>query len=89
LIANPLGTLAAIYGFIGEDLHRHDPHNIEPCYNMIEFDMRRGTPGLHDDGRSVEARERKPLLPLDIFTRHQKDAFWENLKLIPPSVKLV
>ena len=70
LVANPLGTLAAIYGFVGEDLYPHDPRNIEPCYDMIEFDLRLGTPGLHDVGRSVEARERKhhsaarPLHPL-------------------------
>jgi sulfotransferase len=89
LVANPLGTLAAIYGFIGEDLHPHDPRNIEPCYDMIEFDLRLGTPGLHDVGRSVEARERKPILPPDLLTRYQKDAFWEDLKLLPPTVKLV
>ena len=68
LVANPLGTLAAVYGFIGEDLHPHDPRNIEPCYDMIEFDLRLGTPGLHDVGRSVEARERKQILPPDLFS---------------------
>jgi sulfotransferase len=56
---------------------------------MIEFDLRLGTPGLHDVGRSVEARERKPILPPDLFTRYQKDAFWEDLKLVPPTVKIV
>ena len=63
LTANPLGTLAAIYGFIGEELHPHDPKHIEPNYDMVEFDQRLGTPGLHDIGRAVEARERKPILP--------------------------
>ena len=89
LVANPLGVLAAIYGFIGEDLHPHDPRSIAPCYDMIEFDLRLGTPGLHDVGRSVEARQRKPILPPDLFTRHQKDAFWEDLKLVRPTVKPV
>jgi sulfotransferase len=28
LIANPLGTLAAIYGFVGEDLYPHNPGHI-------------------------------------------------------------
>ena len=36
MVGNPLGTLAAIYGFIGEELHPHDPKHIEPCYDMIE-----------------------------------------------------
>lgn len=89
LTSNPLGTLAAIYGFIGEDLHPHDPKNIEPCYDMIEFDQRLGTPGLHDVGRSVGARERKPILPPDLIARHEREAFWEDLKQLPPTVKLV
>jgi sulfotransferase len=89
LTANPLGTLAAIYGFIGEDLHPHDPRHIEPSYDMIEFDQRLGTPGLHAVGRSVEARERKPILPPDLLARYQTEAFWEDLKQLPPTVKLV
>ena len=40
-------------------------------------------------GRSVEARERKPILPPDLLARYQKDAFWEDLKQLPPTVKLV
>jgi sulfotransferase len=89
LAANPLGTLAAIYSFIGEELHPHDPLHLEPCYDMIEFDQRLGTPGLHDVGRSVKPRERVTILPPDLFTRYQRDAFWEDLKLLPPTVKLV
>jgi sulfotransferase len=50
LTSNPLGTLAAIYGFIGEDLHPHDPKNIEPCYDVIEFDQGLGALGLHQLG---------------------------------------
>jgi sulfotransferase len=89
LTANPLGTLAAIYDFIGEDLHPHDPKHIEPNYDMIEFDQRLGTPGLHDVGRSVEARERPTILPPDLFLRYQKDAFWDDLKQVPPTVKVI
>jgi sulfotransferase len=89
LTGNPLGTLAAIYGFIGEDLVPHDPKHIEPNYDMIEFDMRLGTPGLHEVGRSIEARERPTLLPPDLFLRYRKDAFWEDPKLLPPTVKML
>ena len=89
LVANPLGALAAIYGFIGEDLYSHDPTHIEPSYDMIEFDQRLGTPGLHDVGRSVQARERKPILPPDLFARFEREAFWVDLKQLPPAVKLV
>jgi sulfotransferase len=89
LVANPRGTLAAIYNFLGEDLFPHDPKAIEPCYDMIEFDQRLGTPGLHDVGRSVQARERKTILPPDLFLRTQKDAFWDDLTLVPPAVKVI
>jgi len=88
LIANPLGALAAIYAFIGEDLHPHKPKHIEPCYDMIEFDLRLGTPGLHDVGRSIQARVRPTIVPPDLFLRYQKDAFWEDQTLVPPTVKL-
>lgn len=89
LVGNPLATIAAIYNFVGEDLYPHDPRRVEPCYDMIEFDIRLGTPGLHDVGRSVRARERKTILPADLFLRYQKDAFWENLADIPPAVKVI
>ena len=89
LVANPLGALAAIYGFLGEALYPHDPRHIEPSYDMIEFDQRLGTPGLHDVGPSVKARERPTILPPDLFARYERDAFWEDLKLLPPAVKVV
>ncbi|MBV9907770.1 MAG: hypothetical protein JOY52_09415 [Hyphomicrobiales bacterium] len=56
---------------------------------MIEFDQRLGTPGLHDVGRSVKRRERKTILPPDLFARYEREAFWEDLKQLPPTVKLV
>ena len=56
---------------------------------MIEFDQRLGTPGLHDVGRLVHAPERKPILPPDLITRYEREAFWEDLKQLPPTVKLV
>jgi sulfotransferase len=89
LVANPLGTLAVIYGCIDQDLFPHDPKHIEPCYDMIEFDRRLGTPGLHDVGRSVQARERETVLPPELFKRYQADSFWEDLTLIPSSVSVV
>jgi sulfotransferase len=84
-----LATLAAIYGFVGEDLAPHDPNHIAPSYDMIEFDQRLGTPGLHEVGRSVTARERPTLLPPDLFKRYERDAFWEDLTLVPSTVKVV
>jgi hypothetical protein len=28
-------------------------------------------------------------LPPDLFARYERDAFWEDLKLLPPTVKVV
>ena len=89
LVSNPLGTLAAIYRFIDEPLFAHDPQHIAPCYDMVEFDARIGTPGLHDVGSSVKARIRDSILPPDIFDRFDRDAFWDDLTLIPPTVQII
>jgi sulfotransferase len=89
MTANPLGTLAAIYEFIGERLFGHDPLHIAPCHEMVEFDARLGTPGLHEVGSSVKARTRTTVLPPDLFKRHEKGAFWDDPTLLPKTVHIV
>jgi sulfotransferase len=89
LAANPLGTLAAIYDAIGEPLFAHDPSHIEPSYDMIDFDVRLGTPGLHDVRSAVRAEPRPTVLPPDLFARFERDAFWEDLAQLPQSVRIV
>jgi sulfotransferase len=89
LAANPRGALAAIYQFIGQPLFAHDPEHIEPCYDMIEFDARLGTPGLHSVGGTVRPTERQTILPPDLFARFEADAFWQDPGALPPSVRIV
>ena len=89
LTANPRGALAAIYQFIGQPLFAHDPAHIEPCYDMIEFDLRLGTPGLHSVGASVRPVARDTILPPDLFSRFEADAFWQDLALLPSGVRIV
>jgi sulfotransferase len=89
LTANPIGALTAIYQFLGAELFAHDPNHIEPCYDMIEFDARLGTPGLHDVGSSVRARSRPTVLPPDLFARFEKDAFWNDPSQLPNTVRIV
>ena len=89
LVSDPFATLAAVYAFLGENPAPHDPKHIEPCYDMIEFDLRLGTPGLHDVGRSVQPRERPTILLPDLFKRYSAEAFWEDLTLVPESVQIV
>jgi sulfotransferase len=89
LTSDPLATLAAIYDAIGEPLFAHDPEHIEPALDMIEFDTRLGTPGLHDVRSSVRAETRQTVLPPDLFAKFEGDAFWEDKTKLPPSVRVV
>lgn len=89
LTVNPLGTLTAIYNAIGEPLFSHDPEHIEPAYDMIEFDVRLGTPGLHHVRSAVRAEKRQTVLPPDLFARFEKDAFWEDTANLPSTVRVL
>ena len=89
LTANPLGTLAAIYDFLGEEWFAHDPEHIEPAYDMIDFDMRLGTPGLHHVRSAVRVEKRAPVLPPDLYAKFEHDAFWDDPTQIPPTVRVV
>jgi sulfotransferase len=87
LVANPQKTLAAVYEFINEPLFIHDFDNIE--FDVSEFDKRAGTPGLHEVRSKVAHKERKTLLPPDLFKRFENDAFWKNPELHRPSIQII
>lgn len=89
LTADPLGTLARVYEFIGEPLHTHDCDHIPPCAEAIEFDKRLGTPGLHNVGSSVIQIQRRTILPNDLFKRHEAFSFWERPEEMPAGIRLV
>jgi sulfotransferase len=89
LTADPLGTLAAIYGFIGEPLFTHDTGHIEPDYAAMEFDVRLGMPGLHAVGSAVRAIPRGRYCQPDLFARFEADAFWQDPAKLPPPVRIV
>jgi sulfotransferase len=78
LVGNPAATLKALYQFIGEPWFDHDFENIE--FDASEFDERVGMPGLHTVRRKLEAIERTPILPLEIFNRFAREAFWLDPK---------
>jgi sulfotransferase len=89
LTANPRGVLAAIYQTIGEPAFAHDPEHIEPAADMIEFDTRLGTPGLHHVESAVRSTTRATVLPPDLFVRYEQDAFWQDPARIPAAVRVV
>src|SRR3954452_16101098 len=89
LTTNPLGTLAAIYGFIDQPLFRHDPEHIEPDYAAMEFDARLGAIGLHDVAPAVRPMSRPTILPPDLFARFEADAFWQDTAKLPTTVRII
>jgi len=89
LTTDPLRALAAIYDFIGEPRFAHDPEHIEPVNDMIEFDARLGTPGLHHVRSAVRAEKRPTVLPPDLFAKFERDAFWEDPAQLPAPVRVI
>lgn len=72
----PAETVERIYGFIGAKLFKHDFSQVE--YSASEFDKNIGAKGLHDVSGPVEVRQRKTILPPDIFARYGHDQFWRK-----------
>ena len=80
LVSDPEHALKEIYAFIGEPNFKHDFNKIE--FDVAEFDQRAGTPGLHTVGSKVKEHKRNTILPPDIFSRFEQDAFWRNQDVV-------
>src|SRR5689334_5153182 len=78
LVRDPAATMRAVYEFIGETWFEHDFDNLE--YSANEFDERVGMPGLHNVRPKLQAVERKPILPPEIFNRFARESFWLDAK---------
>ena len=76
LVSDPQLALKKVYEFIGEPLFKHNFNDIQ--FDVAEFDQRAGTPGLHTVRSKVKENKRDTILPPDIFSRFEKDAFWRN-----------
>ncbi|UPG90758.1 sulfotransferase [Luteibacter aegosomaticola] len=78
LVSDPETSLRAVYRFLGEPWYEHDFNHIE--YSADEFDARVGMAGLHTVRAKVEAVERPPVLPREVFGRFANEAFWADPK---------
>jgi sulfotransferase len=87
LVSDPAAAIAAVYDFIGEAAYAHDFENIS--YQADEFDLRAGTPGLHEVRKKIAVRERMSVLPPDVFRRFENDIFWRDASLNPRNVRVV
>jgi sulfotransferase len=87
LTADPAKTMRAVYAFLGEPAFEHDFEHVD--YDVTEFDMRAGTPGLHTVRRLVKAESRATLLPPDLFNRFTHHTFWRDSDNIPDGLRVV
>lgn len=72
----PERSMKLIYDFIGEASFKHDFDNVE--YSAGEFDQQLGVKGLHDVKKKVEFKQRKTVLPPELFAKYSEMAFWQD-----------
>jgi sulfotransferase len=83
----PESTMAAIYDFIGESPITHDFKNVQ--FSTDIYDQSIGIAGLHRVDRAVEYKQRKTILPPDLFQRHEASEFWKTPGGNPNKVKVL
>lgn len=88
LTTEPGLAMDAIYDFLGEPgfQHRFDDLQFD---DAREFDVRLGSPGLHDIGREIKPSSRQPVLPPELFNRLHESTFWTDSKRIPGHIQVV
>ncbi|RRN77047.1 sulfotransferase [Pseudoxanthomonas sp. SGD-10] len=72
----PEKTMKLIYDFTEIEHYPHDFDNIE--FSQDEFDYTLGVKGLHTVGRKVEFKQRRSILPPDLFQKYSEMAFWKD-----------
>ncbi len=86
----PHKVLPLIYEFIGEPQFTHDFEHVE--YDEPDFDSQLGAPGLHKVQPKVEFKQRRTVIPPDLFEKYSQLTFWtdtngSNANVIAPQPK--
>jgi sulfotransferase len=87
LVKAPERTLERLYRVLGEPYFPHDFGNV--VYDEPDYDAHIGMPGLHTVRQKVEHRERRPVIPPDIFSKYATAHFWENREINPRGVTII
>lgn len=74
LVKFPRDSMKAIYEFLGEPWFEHDFNNVEDSYD--EFDEQTKISGLHSVRKKVEYKERRSILPGELWDRYSPFSFW-------------
>jgi sulfotransferase len=72
----PEKTMQLVYDFTGMAYYPHDFDNVD--YSQDEFDYTLGVKGLHTIGKKVEFKQRRSILPPDLFQKYSEMAFWKD-----------
>jgi sulfotransferase len=75
----PRKTIHRLYEELREPAFEHDFQNV--VYDAPDYDANLGMPGLHTVQRVVEHRERRPVIPPDVFSKYDKTQFWAKAEL--------
>ncbi len=87
LVRRPAEAVAAVHAFTGLEPFGHDFERVS--FSTTEFDARLGTPGLHDVRPKVEAVEREPVLPPDLWATYEGASIWRNADFNTKGVRVV
>jgi sulfotransferase len=77
LVKYPEQVMRQIYQFLDEPWFEHDFNNVEDSYD--EFDEQAKIAGLHAVRKKVEHRERRSILPGELWDRYSPMSFWRSL----------
>lgn len=72
----PARTLELIYQFLGEVPFKHNFEHVD--YEESEFDQKLGVKGLHTVRKKVDFKQRRSILPPDLFVKYQDMDFWQD-----------
>ena len=78
LVRKPAQVMAGVYQFLELPEFQHDFDNVE--FDSPAFDQNLGVDGLHRVHKQVQPRERKTILPPELFEKYSNMMFWRDLK---------
>ena len=76
LCQHPARSLELIYQFLGETPFKHNFEQVD--YEESEFDQKLGVKGLHTVRKKVDFKQRRSILPPDLFVKYQDMDFWQD-----------
>jgi sulfotransferase len=76
LAKHPKESMQKIYQFLNEPWFEHDFNNVEDSYD--EFDEQAKIKGLHKIAKVVEYKQRRPILPEDLWGQYSSMSYWKN-----------